>query len=52
VAAIIAEEAIDALDAPIVRLGAPFTPVPFSPGLEDPYRVLPAQIAAAAKNMM
>jgi pyruvate dehydrogenase E1 component beta subunit len=52
VAAIIAEEAIDALDAPIVRLGAPFTPVPFSPGLEDLYRVLPAQIAAAAKKML
>jgi len=51
VAAIIAEEAIDALDAPIVRLGAPFTPVPFSPVLEERYRVLPAQIAAAAKKL-
>ncbi|MDR2504005.1 MAG: alpha-ketoacid dehydrogenase subunit beta [Deltaproteobacteria bacterium] len=51
VAAIIAEEALDALDAPVARLGAPFTPVPFSPVLEDQYRVLPAQIVAAAKKL-
>ena len=30
----------DELDAPIQRVGAPFTPIPFSPPLEDAY--LPA----------
>jgi len=33
--------AFDDLDAPIVRVGAPFAPVPFSPPLEDAY--LPGQ---------
>ena len=34
IAAQIAEEAFDYLDAPIERIGAPFSPVPFSPALE------------------
>jgi len=34
VAASVAEEMIDYLDAPIKRLGAPFVPIPFSPALE------------------
>ena len=29
--------AFDELDAPVARVGAPFTPVPFSPPLEDVY---------------
>lgn len=33
--AVVVEEAFSYLDAPIKRLGAPFTPVPFSPPLED-----------------
>jgi pyruvate dehydrogenase E1 component beta subunit len=37
VAAIVAEKALDYLDAPIIRIGAPFTPVPFSPPLEKFY---------------
>ncbi|MEM2464384.1 MAG: dehydrogenase E1 component subunit alpha/beta [Candidatus Bathyarchaeia archaeon] len=37
VAALIAEKALGYLDAPIVRVGAPFTPVPFSPPLEKFY---------------
>lgn len=39
VAAIVAEEGIDYLDAPIVRVGAPFTPVPFARSLEQAYKV-------------
>lgn len=39
IAAIVAEEGIDYLDAPIVRIGAPFTPVPFARKLEQAYRV-------------
>ena len=34
IASQIAEEAFDYLDAPIERIGAPFSPVPFSPVLE------------------
>lgn len=34
IAAVIAEEMFDSLDAPIVRLGAKDVPIPFSPGLE------------------
>lgn len=37
IAATIAEEAFDYLDAPVRRLGAPFTPVPFSKPLEKVY---------------
>jgi pyruvate/2-oxoglutarate/acetoin dehydrogenase E1 component len=35
IAAMIAEEAIDYLDAPIMRVTAPDTPIPFSPPLEQ-----------------
>jgi pyruvate dehydrogenase E1 component beta subunit len=35
IAAVIAEEAIDYLDAPIKRVTAPDTPIPFSPPLEQ-----------------
>ncbi len=41
IAASIAEEAFDFLDAPVKRIGAPFTPVPFAPVLEQRY--LPGQ---------
>lgn len=37
IAAIVAEEAFDYLDAPIKRVNAPDTPVPFSPILEEFY---------------
>ena len=37
IAAQVQEAAFDELDAPIARVGAPFTPVPFSPPLEDAY---------------
>ena len=39
VAALIAEEAFEHLDAPVARLTAPDVPIPFSPPLEQ--RVLP-----------
>jgi pyruvate dehydrogenase E1 component beta subunit len=35
IAAIVAEEALDYLDAPIKRLAEPDTPIPFSPSLEQ-----------------
>lgn len=51
VAATLVEEAFDYLDAPIVRLGAPHTPIPFSPPLEQQVRVTAAQIVAAVRAM-
>jgi pyruvate/2-oxoglutarate/acetoin dehydrogenase E1 component len=39
IAAMVAEEAIDYLDAPIKRVAEPDTPIPFSPPLEK--HVLP-----------
>jgi pyruvate/2-oxoglutarate/acetoin dehydrogenase E1 component len=35
IAAVVAEEALDYLDAPIRRLAEPDTPIPFSPPLEQ-----------------
>ena len=51
-AARIQDAAFDCLEAPIQRVGAPFTPVPVSPPLEDAYRPGAAQIAAAARTAL
>ena len=52
IAAMIADEAFYSLDAPIKRVGAPFTPVPVSPILEKFYIPNAEKIAKAAKEMM
>ena len=52
VAARISEEAFGHLDAPVRRLGGMDIPVPFSPPLEDAYRVGPADIVSAAQDLM
>ncbi|MFH1481318.1 MAG: alpha-ketoacid dehydrogenase subunit beta [Pseudomonadota bacterium] len=52
VAALVAEEAFDFLDAPIVRIGAPFMPVPFSKGKEAQYIPSSAKILSEAKRML
>jgi pyruvate/2-oxoglutarate/acetoin dehydrogenase E1 component len=44
--------AFDYLDAPIQRVGAPFTPVPLSPVLEDAYRPDSDAIYAAARHAL
>ena len=44
----IQQTAFDFLRAPIQRVGAPFTPVPLSPPLEDAYRVGAEAVVAAA----
>jgi acetoin:2,6-dichlorophenolindophenol oxidoreductase subunit beta len=49
IAAQIQEHAFDCLEAPLQRVGAPFTPVPVSPPLEDAYRPGADQIYAAAR---
>ena len=48
-AAIIQEEAFEALDAPVRIIGALDTPVPYSPSLEDFYLPSEAQIERAAR---
>lgn len=52
IAAILAEEAFDYLDAPIVRVAAPDIPIPASPPLEDFYMPGEEQIVAAVKGLM
>jgi 2-oxoisovalerate dehydrogenase E1 component beta subunit len=51
VAATIAEEAFEHLDAPVVRLAPPNTPVPFSPTLEDAYLPQVSDIEAAVDRL-
>lgn len=51
IAAQVAEEAIDYLDGPIMRVGAPFTPVPFSPPLEEAFIPGAEDIVAAVEKM-
>ncbi|MDR1932310.1 MAG: alpha-ketoacid dehydrogenase subunit beta [Spirochaetales bacterium] len=51
IAAIIAEDYFDLLDAPIARIGALNSPVPFSPGLEQYYLPNAKDISAAVKKI-
>ncbi|MFQ5883225.1 MAG: alpha-ketoacid dehydrogenase subunit beta [Candidatus Methylomirabilales bacterium] len=51
IAAVIAQEAFRYLDAPVMRLTAPHTPVPFSPPLEDLYLPNAEKIAAKLKEL-
>ena len=50
VAAQIQEHAFDYLDAPVGRVGAPYSPVPFSPALENLYVPDAARIAAGVRE--
>lgn len=52
IAAMVAEEAFDYLDAPIKRVAAPFTPVPFSPVLESVYIPSKENIISAVKEVL
>lgn len=51
IAATVAEEGLEYLDAPVVRIGAPFCPVPFARSLEQAYRVTADTIYSAVKNL-
>ena len=44
--------AFDELDAPIVRVGAPFAPIPFSPTLEDAYLPGRDEVAGAVRSTL
>jgi len=50
-AAIISEDAFEWLDAPLVRITAPDTPVPYSPLLEDAFRPNAKKIADALRDL-
>jgi 2-oxoisovalerate dehydrogenase E1 component beta subunit len=50
-AALIAEEAFEDLDGPIVRVTAPDTPVPYSPPLEDYFLPNAQKVIAAARKL-
>ena len=52
VAAAVQAAAFDYLDAPIQRVGAPFTPVPLSPELEDAYLPGAEEVYAAARALI
>jgi len=51
IAATIADECFDYLDAPVKRVGAPFTPVPFAPVLEKDYLPGKASIVGAVREI-
>ena len=51
IAAQVQAAAFDYLDAPIVRVGAPFAPIPLSPPLEDAYLPGADEIVAAVRAM-
>jgi len=52
IAARIAEDAFDELDAPVARVGAPFMPVPFTGALERRYMVNAEGVIAAVRKTL
>jgi len=51
IAAIVADEGFDLLDAPIKRVAAPDTPIPFSPSLEGAFMPNEEKIISAVKQL-
>jgi pyruvate dehydrogenase E1 component beta subunit len=52
VAALAADRGFDLLDAPVKRVTAPHSPVPFSPPLEDAYLPGPGRIVDAVREVL
>jgi pyruvate dehydrogenase E1 component beta subunit len=52
IAATIAHEGFDELDAPVLRVGAPFMPSPFAPSLECAYMPGAKDVVAAVLELM
>jgi pyruvate dehydrogenase E1 component beta subunit len=48
----VVEEGLEYLDAPVVRVGAPFSPIPFARPLEQAYRVTADTIYGAVKKIL
>ncbi len=51
VSAVIAEDGFELLDAPVMRLAPPHTPVPFSPPLEDAFLPQVADVVEAVQKL-
>jgi 2-oxoisovalerate dehydrogenase E1 component beta subunit len=51
IAALIAEEAFEWLDAPLIRVASIDTPVPYSPPLEDYYLPQTKDVVDAARKL-
>jgi pyruvate dehydrogenase E1 component beta subunit len=52
IAALIADEGFDSLNAPVKRVTAPDCPVPFAPGLEQAFIPNEAKVIAAVKGIL
>jgi pyruvate/2-oxoglutarate/acetoin dehydrogenase E1 component len=52
IAAQVQDAAFDHLDAPVMRVGAPYAPVPFSPALENAYVPDRASIVAGCRRLL
>jgi len=52
IAAQVQAAAFDYLDAPVMRVAAPFAPIPFSPPLEDAYLPGADEIVAAVRELL
>ena len=52
IAAAVQHAAFDDLDAPVERVGAPFQPIPLSPGAEDAYLPGAADVVAAVRRVL
>ncbi|MDM5199395.1 alpha-ketoacid dehydrogenase subunit beta [Fictibacillus enclensis] len=52
IAALVADKGFDLLDAPIKRITAPHTPVPFSPPLEDIYLPTPEKVVQVVSELL
>ncbi len=50
-AALLAEEAFDDLDGPVLRVTAPDTPMPFSPSMEEVFLPKVSDVIAAARKL-
>jgi pyruvate dehydrogenase E1 component beta subunit len=52
IASTVADEALFHLDAPVKRVGAPFTPVPFAKNLEETYLPDPDNVVEAVRDAL
>ena len=52
IVATIADEGFDELDAPLLRVAAPFMPVPFATSLEQAYAIDAAAVITAARKTL
>ena len=52
IAAIVSDKAFDYLDAPIKRVTAPHTPVPYSKGLEDEFMPDSNDVVKTVQNIL